>query len=69
MDALIHSLKNNLITGYLTDVLDIEPMPSNHPLISFPNVLITPHIGSRTYQSVQRQAIMSIENLTSFFNT
>jgi phosphoglycerate dehydrogenase-like enzyme len=31
-----------------------------------PNVVITPHIGSRTFESVQRQATCAIENLTLF---
>ena len=31
-----------------------------------PNVIITPHIGSRTFESVQRQASCAVENLTLF---
>ena len=38
-------------------------MVENHPLLQFENVMITPHIGSRTYESVQRQGMMAIENL------
>ena len=60
---LIHSLKANKIKAYLTDVLEEEPMIKNHPLNEFENVIITPHIGSRTYESVQRQGLMAVENL------
>jgi D-3-phosphoglycerate dehydrogenase len=60
---LIKSLKANKIKAYLTDVLDEEPMIQNHPLNEFKNVIITPHIGSRTYESVQRQGLMAVENL------
>ena len=60
---LIHSLKANKIKAYLTDVLEEEPMVKNHPLNEFDNVIITPHIGSRTYESVQRQGLMAVENL------
>jgi len=60
---LIKSLKANKIKAYLTDVLEEEPMIQNHPLNSFKNVIITPHIGSRTYESVQRQGLMAVENL------
>ena len=60
---LIHSLQANKIKAYLTDVLEQEPMVKNHPLNEFDNVIITPHIGSRTYESVQRQGLMAVENL------
>ena len=60
---LIHSLKANKIKAYLTDVLEEEPMIKNHPLNEFENVIITPHIGSRTHESVQRQGLMAVENL------
>lgn len=60
---LIKLLKANKIKAYLTDVLEEEPMIQNHPLNEFMNVLITPHIGSRTYESVQRQGLMAVENL------
>ena len=62
-NCLINLLKIGKIKAYLTDVLEEEPMVENHPLLNFDNVLITPHIGSRTYETVQRQGIMAIENL------
>lgn len=62
-DILIENLKNGKIEAYLTDVMDEEPMPEEHPLRFLNNVLITPHIGSRTYQSVERQGIMAVNNL------
>jgi len=65
-DALIYGLKNGILRGYLTDVLDEEPMPRNYPLLKYKNVLITPHIGSRTFESVERQGKKAVENLISF---
>lgn len=67
-DALIQALQNKTIGGYVTDVLDIEPMPTDHPLRHLPNVLITPHIGSRTFDSVQRQGMMAVQNLVNGLN-
>ncbi len=66
MDALLEGLNKNFIRAYLTDVLDEEPMPSNHPLQSRKDVLITPHIGSRTFESVERQGTMAVENLLKY---
>ncbi len=65
---VIEALESDSISGYLTDVLDIEPMPENHPLRSLKNVMITPHIGSRTFDSVSRQGTMAVENLINGYN-
>lgn len=63
IDDVLDGLEKGIIAGYLADVLDIEPMPKNYPLQGVKNVIITPHIGSRTYQSVERQGTMAVENL------
>ena len=60
---LIDALHSGEIGGYGTDVLDIEPPPSDHPMLRAPNTVITPHIGSRTFESVERQATMAAKNL------
>lgn len=62
-EAVLEGLEQGIIAGYLTDVLEVEPMPENHPLQGVKNVIITPHIGSRTFQSVERQGTMAVENL------
>jgi D-3-phosphoglycerate dehydrogenase / 2-oxoglutarate reductase len=41
----------------------MQSMPENYPLLKYDNVLIIPHIGSRTYESVERQGIMAVNNL------
>lgn len=60
---VINALHSGEIGGYGTDVLDIEPPPSDHPMLRAPNTVITPHIGSRTFESVERQATMAAKNL------
>lgn len=57
------ALNSGQVGGLGTDVLDQEPPPADHPLLSAPNCVVTPHIGSRTYESVERQAVMATENL------
>ncbi|MGB0293175.1 MAG: phosphoglycerate dehydrogenase, partial [Luteolibacter sp.] len=67
-EDLIAALESGKVGGYGADVLDIEPPPADHPLLNAPNCMITPHIGSRTYESVQRQAMMAATNLLNMLN-
>lgn len=61
--AVVEALDSGQLGGYGTDVLEVEPPPPDHPLLRHPRCLVTPHIGSRTYESVVRQANMALENL------
>ncbi len=65
---LVSALKSGQVGGYGTDVLDQEPPPADHPLLKLPNVIVTPHIGSRTYESVVRQATCCVKNLILAMN-
>jgi D-3-phosphoglycerate dehydrogenase len=68
VEGLVAALKSGHLRGYAADVLDQEPPPADHPLLGLPNVILTPHIGSRTNESVQRQASCAVENLTLFLS-
>jgi D-3-phosphoglycerate dehydrogenase / 2-oxoglutarate reductase len=59
------ALESGKLGGYGADVLDQEPPPADHPLLGAKNCIITPHVGSRTYESVQRQAGMATQNLVN----
>jgi D-3-phosphoglycerate dehydrogenase len=60
---LAAALNSGKVGGYGADVLDEEPPRPDHPLLAAKNCIVTPHIGSRTYESVQRQAMMAAQNL------
>jgi len=61
--AIIYGIEKGIISGYVTDVLEQEPMDPSHPFRKIKNVMISPHVGSRTFESVERQGIMAVENL------
>jgi phosphoglycerate dehydrogenase-like enzyme len=67
LPALVTALRTGRLR-YAADVLDQEPPPADHPLLGLPGVLLTPHIGSRTHESVLRQATCAVENLTRFLS-
>ena len=59
---LYEAIKNRRIAGAAVDVYEIEP-PVGNPLLTLPNCVVTPHVGSRTSESVERQAGAAVTNL------
>ncbi len=62
-DALAEALQSGGIWAAALDVTDPEPLPRNHPLVSLPNCLIVPHIGSATIQARAAMAELAAQNL------
>ena len=62
------ALASGKVAGYGADVLDSEPPAADHVLLSAPNCIITSHIGSRTFESVERQAMRATHNLINFLS-
>lgn len=60
--------KSGKLLGYGADVVDPEPMKTPHVFQEVDNVILTPHIGSRTYESVQRQGLRAANNLVNFLS-
>ena len=52
--------------GYGADVLVEEPMQPGHPFQDIDNIIVTPHVGSRTFESVERQALRATTNLIEY---
>lgn len=67
-DDIREALVSGKVGGYGTDVLDEEPPRAGHPLFDAPNCVITSHIASRTYESVERQALRATHNLINYLS-
>lgn len=66
--ALKKALDNSQILGYSADVWWDEPINPKEELLAYPNVFVTPHISSRTYESVVRQGCAAVQNLINMLN-
>jgi phosphoglycerate dehydrogenase-like enzyme len=53
-EALVEALRERRIAGAGLDVFDREPLPTEHPLTSLDNVVLTPHIGWVTARNCER---------------
>jgi D-3-phosphoglycerate dehydrogenase / 2-oxoglutarate reductase len=51
-EALVDALKGGHLGGALLDVFEPEPLPDDHPLYDFDNVVLTPHIGGWVAESM-----------------
>jgi D-2-hydroxyacid dehydrogenase (NADP+) len=65
-EALLRALRDHWIAGAALDVLDPEPLPPDHPLWEFPNVLISPHMGSDTAMVMERMVEVFYDNLRRY---
>lgn len=62
-DALYEALSKNQIAAAALDVTDPEPLHRGHRLLSLPNLIITPHLGSASDRTRRRMMEMTVENL------
>lgn len=60
--------RSGQLGGYAADVLEQEPIKPPHPFQELNNIIVTPHIGSRTFESVERQALRATANIVNFLN-
>ncbi len=66
MDGLIEVLTSRHLAGAGLDVTDPEPLPANHPIWKFENVVITPHIAGASDASITRVVQLLQENIRHF---
>ncbi len=61
--ALVEALERGAIAGAALDVFEGQPLPLSSPLLSASNLLLTPHIGGATAETVDRHSRMMTNEL------
>ena len=65
--ALIDALTQKRLAGAGLDVFDLEPpLPANHPILTAPNTVLTPHIGFETVEAMMAKANIALGHLEDF---
>lgn len=60
--ALAESLASGHLWGAAIDVFEQEPIDMENPLLSLPNVVVAPHIGSATVKTRAKMADLAADN-------
>jgi glyoxylate reductase len=62
-DALTDALRTGHLAGAALDVTCPEPLPPDHEMLRFDNVIVTPHIASATATARAGMADLAVDNL------
>jgi phosphoglycerate dehydrogenase-like enzyme len=66
LDDLVAALEAGVIAGAGLDVFQIEPLPADHPLWRFPNVILTPHVAGQSERVPARHLEVLLDNVRRF---
>lgn len=66
--ALVETLKNGKLSGAAIDVLEVEPMKDDCPLLGTPNLIITPHVAWAPLTTRERLIKIVYDNIKAFLN-
>ena len=61
--ALLAALRKGALAGAGLDVFDQEPLPEDHPFLSLPQVVLTPHSAWLTQETLTRSLTTAVANL------
>ncbi len=66
-DALVEALRARRIAGAAFDVFETHPAAPDNPLLSLDNVVLSPHVGGATAETVERHSRMMADDLLRYW--
>jgi phosphoglycerate dehydrogenase-like enzyme len=66
--ALLKALQEKRIAGAAIDVYGVEPLPKDHAIRKLDNVLLTPHIGYVTVETLAKMYHDAVEDIVAFLD-
>lgn len=66
LDDLVAALRAGRLAGAALDVYEVEPLPADHPLWDFPNVILTPHTAGYSPVIAARHLAAIVDNIGRF---
>jgi D-3-phosphoglycerate dehydrogenase / 2-oxoglutarate reductase len=67
-DDLVRALKESKIAGAGIDVFLEEPPPTDHPLMAFDNVIVSPHNAGITHEAMANVSVVSADQWIDIFD-
>ncbi len=64
--AVLAGLRSGHLAGLAVDLVSPSPAEGRHPLLDFPNVIITAHIGGATYETLRHGGEMAAAEIGRF---
>jgi len=65
-DELYKAIEEGKIAGAGLDVHSVEPVDSNNRFLKFDNVVVTPHVGGQTRDSIKKQSLIMAKEIEKY---